>query len=175
MLSSNALVLRLTHEDTTNFSLLSNFDNKRIKNLPKVYKNGIPFVEADATNSIATEASVTRASIYSTSVSNLISAVSASTHYGSIDNVVNPHKMDYASFLATFKIRHESCLSVKDNDDSKAPKINDRDKDRKIISWSPIFMDFLSNSYRLRSPLIFFLREHPTITNKIMEPLLANC
>ena len=74
---------------------------------------------------------------------------------------MNPQNMAYSSVLATFKIEHEAYLSVKHDDDSDVPKINDRDNDQKIIRWAPIFKDFLSSSYGSRAPLIYVLREDP--------------
>ena len=41
--------------------------------------------------------------------------------------------MLHASFLETLKIEYDDFLSVDDEDDSKFPKINDKDKDRKIV------------------------------------------
>ena len=83
--------------------------------------------------------------------------------------------MGYASVLTTFKIEQEDQLSVKDDDDSKVPKINDKDNDRKIVRSSPIFKDYLSNSHASRGPLIHVLSEDPTVPDEIMDPLLANC
>ena len=41
--------------------------------------------------------------------------------------------MNESSVLANFKIEHEDCLSVKDEFETKVPKINDRENDHKII------------------------------------------
>ena len=49
--------------------------------------------------------------------------------------------MGYASVLATFKIEHEDCLSVKDDDDSKAQKIDNKDNDRKSFIGLPFSSD----------------------------------
>ena len=125
-------VLRLTHEGITNFASLSDFYKKSIDNFPSVYKNSVPDVEACSRKSITAEASVAGANISSISFK-LITYVNAAKHYESISRVMNPQNMSYASFLATFKIEHEARLFVKDEDNSKAPKINDKDKDRKFI------------------------------------------
>ena len=83
--------------------------------------------------------------------------------------------MDYSSILATFKIENEAYISVKGEDDPNAPKINDRDNDRGITRWDPIFKDFLVSSYGLRGPLNSVLREDPIISEEIMDPFLPNC
>ena len=76
--------------------------------------------------------------------------------------------------LETFKIEHDAYLSVKDDDGSKVPKINHRWNDLKIMFWSHIFNYCLSNSYGSRGPLTHVIREDPTMTNEVMEPLLCN-
>ena len=76
-LSSDASVLRLNHEGVTNSTSLSNFDKKIIENLPSICKNIIPSIEANPTNSIAPEASVSESNMSSMSVSSLVAAVNA--------------------------------------------------------------------------------------------------
>ena len=94
-LSSDALVIRVTHEGITNFASLSDFDKKSIENLHSVYKNRIPAIEADPTNSIASEASVAGANVSSISVSRLITALNAVKYHGSIAMAMNPQNMAY--------------------------------------------------------------------------------
>ena len=115
-LSSDSSLLRLTQEGMTNFACISDFDKKSIDNLPSVYKNRIPAIESDASNSIAAEASVAEANISSILVSRLIAAVNATNYYGSVSRATNPQNMGYESILATFKIEYEACVSVKDDD-----------------------------------------------------------
>ena len=171
-LSSDAAVLRVTHEGITNFASLSDFDKKSIENLPGVCKNSIPAIEADPTNSIASETSVAGANVSLISVRRLITAVNATKYYGSIARVMNPQNMAYSSVLAEFKIEYEAYLSIKDDDDAKVPKINDKDADRKIIRWAPIFKDCLSSSFGPRGPLIYVLREDPEVPDEVTDPLL---
>lgn len=130
------------------------FDKKSIENLSRVCKNGISAIEADPSNSITLEASVVRVNVSSISVSKRITAVNAAKCYGSIARVMNPQTMACSSTLATFKIEHEAYLSIKDEDDAKVPKTNDKDNVRKIIRWAPIFKDCLSSSFGSRGPLI---------------------
>ena len=146
-LSSDAVALGVTHEGIANFVSLSDFDKKSIENLPSVCKNSIPAIEVDPSNSIASEASVSGANIALISVSWLITTVNAVKHHGSIDRVMTPQNMAYSSVLAKFKIEHESYLSIKDDDDAKITKIIDKDNDRKVFRWDPIFKDCLSSSF----------------------------
>ena len=107
-------------------------------------------------------------------VSSVAAAVNASKCCGSIARVKNPYNMNYLTVLATFKVHHEACLSVKDEDDPKVPKSNDRDNDRKIIHWAPIFKCCLASSHGSRDPLSFSLRDDPEILDESVDPLLAN-
>ena len=88
---------------------------------------------------------------------------------------MNPQNMAYSSILVTFKIEYEAYLSTADEDDTKIPKINDRDKDRKIIRWATIFKDCLSSSRGSRGPLIYVLREDLTFPDEFIGPLLPSC
>ena len=141
-LISDASVLHLTQEVIINFANMSDLYKKSIENFPSVYKDSSPSIEADVTKTVIAEASVARARISSILVSRLIAAVNDTKGYGSIVRIMNPQNMGHASLMETFKIEHEDYLSVKDNDDSKFPKINDRDNDFKIILQSLIFKDY---------------------------------
>ena len=62
---SDALRRIFTREGIINFAYLSDFDKNIIQNLSRLYKNSVPAIEACATNSIATKASVSRENISS--------------------------------------------------------------------------------------------------------------
>ena len=57
-----------------------------------------------------------------------------------------------------FKLEWEGYEAVKSEDDPKIPKINDRDGDRKVIRWAPIFLDALESTHGARGPLRYVLR-----------------
>ena len=67
-LSSDAAVLRLTHEGITSLASLTDFDDKAIKYLPKVCKGDIAEILLDADNGIDAEPPVNGANISSISV-----------------------------------------------------------------------------------------------------------
>ena len=142
-LISDATALHLTHKGIANFASLSGFVKNSIDDLPSICKNYASTIEADATNSAAAKTSVFRASISSMKVSRLIKSSNDANHCGSISRAMNPQKISHDSSLATFKIEHKKFFSMKGEDDSNAPKINDRDKDRKIFSWDPMFKNCL--------------------------------
>ena len=132
-INSDASVLHLTHESIANFTSLSNFDKKSIEKLPSFCKKSIPAIEEDATNSITVEASTTGAKMSPILVSRLLKAVNDHNCYGSIYRLITPKNFGYESVFAIFKIECKAYLSAKDDDDSKAPKINKIDNNRKIF------------------------------------------
>ena len=122
-LSSDDSVLRLTHEGSTNFVSLSDFDNKIIQKLPSVCKNNIPAIEVDATNIVAAEVSVSGSNISSISIRMLIASVNASNCYGSIARAMDLQTRA-CKCLRNFQDRTWCFLSIKDDDDSKVPNVN---------------------------------------------------
>ena len=84
-LSSDASVLRLTHESITSLDSLTDFDAKAIKLLPKVCKDNIDAIVADVPNDIAAENAVNGANKSSISVQRLIVAADAVRYYQAID------------------------------------------------------------------------------------------
>ena len=125
-LSSDDSVIRLAHEGITNFASLSDFGKKSIENFPTVCNNSVPTIETDVSSSIAAEALISGANMSSTLVHMLITAVNCTKNYGNISRTMTTQKIGQASVLATFKIECEACLSVKDYDESKVPKINEK-------------------------------------------------
>ena len=138
-LSSDVAVVRITHEGITTYLSLCDFDQKSLQNLPSIRKESIPAVTADAANGIAAEAAVTGANIPSISVRRLITAMHAAKYYRSIDRNMNTINMHYTNVLSKFMIEYQSYLEFKKGDDPKVPRINDKDTDRRIIRWAPIF------------------------------------
>ena len=92
-LSSDAAVLRLTHEGITNLESLTDFDDKAIKLLPKVCKDEIDAIIADIPNGIAAEPAVNGANISSISVQHLIVAADAAHYYQAIGTDHRKHAL----------------------------------------------------------------------------------
>ena len=88
-LSSDASVLRLSHEGITKLASLSDFDNKNIKQFPNICKKSIHTIDADASNDIGSETTVSGANTSFISVRRLIDAVNTIKHYGHVARVIN--------------------------------------------------------------------------------------
>jgi hypothetical protein len=157
-LSSDASVVRLTHE-----GILTDFDTKAIKLLPKVCKDNIDAIVADVPNGIAAENAVNGANISSISVQRLIVATDAARYYQAINRTPTTLNMHYTNVLKVFKLEWEAY--------EKIPKINDRDGDRKVVRWAPIFLDALEYTHGARGPLRYVLREDPIVPPEANDPL----
>ena len=173
-LSSDAAVTRITHEGITNFESLLDFDKKSLQLLPSICKEKVLAIPEDADNNVAAEPEVAGANISSISVQRLIVAANAASYYSSIDRVMTTANMHYINVLMHFKHEWEAYQDLKEKDDPKVPKINDRDVDRKIIRWVPIFKDAMSRTYGSKGPLSYILRDDPAVPDELSDPLQAN-
>ena len=59
-------------------------------------------------------------------------------------------------------------------DDPKVPKIVDRDGDRRVIRWAPIFLDNLYAIIGAKGPLHYVLRDEPIVPLEGNNPLDQN-
>ena len=59
-------------------------------------------------------------------------------------------------------------------DDPKVPNIFDRDDDRIIIRWAPIFLDNLDAIIGAKGPLCYVLRDEPIVPLEGNDPLDQN-
>ena len=158
-LSSDASVVRVTHEGITDFRSLVDFDKETLQNLPRVCKQKIDAIAADAANNILAEPEVPGANVSSISVQRLIVASNAARYYHSIGRTMTTANMHYTNILINFKVEYEAYEVMKKEDDPTIPKINDRDNDRKIIRWAPIFLDCMEHHYGAKGPLRYVLRD----------------
>ena len=82
--------------------------------------------------------------------------------------------MHYTNMLKVFKLEWKAYEAVNNEDDWKISKINDRNGDRKVIYWAPIFLDTLENTHGACSPLRYVLREDSIIPLEVSDPLTVH-
>ena len=111
-LSSDASVLRLTHEGITSLASLTDFDDKAIKYLPKVCKDDIAEILLDADNGIDAEPRVNGANISSISVQRLIVAADAARYYQAVGRTLTIANMHYINVLKQFRRDIRTFLEV---------------------------------------------------------------
>ena len=80
-LSSDASVLRITHEGVTDLSSLRDFDKDSVESLPRACSHAIIAVVADPDNGIEAEPAVPASNISTVSVHRLTVAANASRYY----------------------------------------------------------------------------------------------
>ena len=173
-LSSDAAVQRILHEGINNYASLTDFDKKSIQALPAICREAITAVVADVPNGIAAEAAVPGANVSSISVRRLITAVNASKYYTAVNRSMTSANMHYTNVLSNFQLEHDDYASLKDQDDPTVPTLIDKDADRKVIKWAPIFRDCLSRTFGSRGPLAYVLRETADVTDEAIDILIAN-
>ena len=82
--------------------------------------------------------------------------------------------MHYGNVLSTFKIEWEAYKAIMSEYDPKVPKIFERDDDRRIICWAPIFLDRLDAIIGTKGPLRYVLRDEPIVPLEGNDPLDHN-
>ena len=173
-LSSDASVLRVSHEGITSYDTLVDFDKAAIKNIPRVCKGPIDAIAANIANNVQAESAVPGASIRSLSVQRLIIAANATQYYASIGRTMDASIMHYGNVLSTFKIKWEAYEAIMSEDDPKIPRIFDCDGDRRIIRWAPIFLENLDAIIGAKGPLRYVLRNEPIFPLEGNDPLDHN-
>jgi len=173
-LASDAAVLRMTYEGVTDFAALLDFDRDSIEALAKACEKTIPAVVADPANGISAENQVPGANVSSIAIRRLVIAMHAVKYYDAVGRVPTTASMHYKDVLTGFKVDHEAYTLLKKQDEPDAPVVSDKDKEKKIIKWIPLFEDALSRTFGPRGPLIYVLRENPAVPAEIDDPLDAD-
>ena len=143
-LASDAAVLRITHEGVTDWTSLVDFDRKSIESLGKACSKTIPSITADAVNGIAAEAEISSANLSSISIRRLVIAMHAANYYTFIERIMTAANIHYSNLLLGFKTDYEAYALLREQDGPKAPLVNDKDKEKKVIKWTMSFEDALS-------------------------------
>ena len=173
-LSSDAAVNFIVSEGITTFASIHDFDRKSIQYLPGTCKVSISAIEADDLNNDEAEPSVNGENISTISARHLIVAVNAAKFYDTIRRLMTPQIIHYSNVLSYFKVECDDYKYSITQDDPKVPKVNDKEKDRKIIRWAPILLDYLSYTYESRGPLRYVLHDNTNVPGEDKYPLLLN-
>ena len=134
-LSSDAAVLRLTHEGITDFNSFLDFDRDSIEALPKACSRSIDAMMADVANNVVAEPAVPGANINSLAVRRLVVAMLATKYYDSIGRAPTEVTMHYNNVLKGFKEDYDAYALLKKQDSPEAPVVNDKDKEKRVIKW----------------------------------------
>lgn len=173
-LSSDSSVLRITYEGLTNFTSFLDFDRDSIESLSKACSRQIDAIAADAVNGIAAENAVPAANISTISIRRLVVATNAVRFYTSIDRVPDFDNMHYVNVLSDFKIDYDAYMLLKKQDSPDAPLVSDKDKEKRIIKWVPMFEDALSRTFGSKGPLVYVIRDHAAVPDVADDPLDEN-
>ena len=170
-LFSNTSVLRVTHKGIRNYDSLRDFDKESLLNLLKVCCQTIAAVPDDPANNITAKPEVPGANVNSILIQRLIVALEAARYYESIGRTMEASNMHYNKVLTNFKVEWTAYEALRKEDDPSIPKINNRDSDRKIIRWAPIFLDCMDATFGAKGPLRYVLRDNATVPPEADDPL----
>ena len=81
--------------------------------------------------------------------------------------------MHYNNVLKGFKDDYEAYALLIKPDSPEAPVVNDKDKEKRVIKWIPLFEDCLSRTFGSKGPLIYVLREDAAVPSVADDPLEA--
>lgn len=173
-LSTNSAVTRILHEGITDIDSLIDFDKDSIEALPKACSRAIDEIEADEENEIEAEDAVPAGNISIASVHRLIVAANAARYYRDIGRNRTVARMHYNNILANFKVDHAAYITLKRQDAPQIPLVNDKDRDKKVIKWVPLFEDAMSRTFGSKGPLKYVLRETADVPDEEDDPLANN-
>ena len=161
----------LAVEGINDYEALLDFDKKSLQSLPTTCKVATPPIAADATNGITAKPSVADAIISLIPLQRIIVALNAIKCYNSIGRAMNPGSMHWINVLTNFQLERQFYESLKEQDGSRVPFIGDKDSDRKVIKWFPIFLDCLSCTFGSHGPLSYVLCDHARVRSEAVDPL----
>ena len=172
-LNTNVAVKRIIAEGFTSFESFLDCDTVSIQALPTVCRQTIPAILADEDNGIEASPLVRAANISTISVQRLIVAHKAVKYYSSINRIINIISMNYERVLNNFKEDYAAYEEMKKQDEPTVPLINDKDHDRKIIKWVPVFTDCIDRTFGAQGPLSYVIRSNPRVPNPAVDPLVS--
>ena len=62
---------------------------------------------------------------------------------------------------------------MKKEDPPEVPLVNDKDQDRKLIKWAPVFMDCLDRTFGARGPLSYVVRKTVAVPSVMVDTLMT--
>ena len=82
--------------------------------------------------------------------------------------------MNFTNVLSLFRSDYKAFESLKKADSPEVPNVKETNDDRKIIKWTPVFLDCISSTYDVKGPLAYVLREEVEVKTEAEDPLDTN-
>ena len=173
-LATASAITRVSHEGITDLQSLADFNKDSLEMLPRTCNSAIEAVLADPDNGIEAEPAVPKANVSIASVHRLIVASNAVRFYRDVGRTPTFVNMHYNNVLADFKVDYDAYQTLKKQDSPETPLVNDKDRDKKIIKWVPLFEDAMSRSFGAKGPLRYIIRENAAVMSEADDPLEDN-
>ena len=123
-------------------------------------------------NNMVAEPAVPVANINSLAVQCPVVAMRASNYYDSIGRKPTDINMHYNNVLKGFKDDYEAYALLIKQDSPEAPVVNEKDKEKRVIKWVPLFENCLSRTFGSKGSLIYVLREDadvPSVADDLLD------
>ena len=173
-LSYDASVLNITYEGLTNFQYFMEFDCDSIESLSKSWSNNIDAVVVHVPNGIAAENAVPGTNISTISICRLVLDKNYVKYYIEIGRTPNFYNMHYVNMLGEFNTYYDAYVLRKKETSPEVSLVSDKDKEKKIIKWVPLFEDSLSRTFRSKGPLVYIVRETSEVPDVEDDTLTTN-
>ena len=172
--SSDASVLRITYEGLTKFESFMYFDRNSIESLSKAWTKNIDSIVADVPNGISEKNAVPGTNISTIWIRRLVVATNSVNYYTVIGKTPDFDNMHFVNVIGGFKTEYNSYVLLKKQTSPKVPLVSDKDKEKKIIKWVPLFEDALSRTFGSNGPLVYIVWDNSKVPNVRDDPLTAN-
>ena len=156
-LSSNTSGMRITYEEFTKFQLFMEFDHDSIKSLSKSCSKNIDTIFAGVLNGVVAKNAVPGTNISTISIRRLVVATNSVNYYTVIEKTPDFDNMHFVNVIGGFKTEYNSYVLLKKQTSPKVPLVSDKDKEKKIIKWVPLFEDALSRTFGSNGPLVYIV------------------
>ena len=95
------------------------------------------------------------------------------TYYLSIGRVSDYNNTNYINVLADFKTDHDAYSLLWKQYSLDTTCVNDKDKEKNIIKWVPLFKDALSRTFGSKGTLVYVIHESAIFPDETDDPLDA--
>lgn len=126
---------------------------------------------------IAAANAIPAANVSITSVYHLIvaaDAADAARYYRDIGRDIKADCMHYVKVVANFKVDWDLYKELKSQDTPDILLVNNKDKEKCIIKWIPLFKDVMSRTFRSKGPIKYAICDTVAVPLDADDPLAPN-
>ena len=73
--------------------------------------------------------------------------------------------MHYVNVIGEFNTEYDTYVLLKKQTSPEVPLRSDKDEEKKIINWVPLFEDALSRKFESKGPLVYIVHDNSEVPN----------